>query len=266
VSNGLSFGSVAEQYDRARPGYPEALIEVLWEHARLRPGDRALEIGAGTGQATIPLAARGLNITAVEPSSEMAAIIGRRLCAAGYEGRTVVADFESARLDDASFELVYAATSWHWLDPQRRFGIAGRVVVPGGTLAVFWTWPRWRATELVEELDAAYERSGAPLATMGPMHPLEPEPHVLGREWSGEIERSEVFEQPLGKSLAWSQSYSATGYTELLGTYGDHIGLTPEVRGRLFADIEAIIDAAGSRIELNYRTLLLMARASPKRS
>jgi SAM-dependent methyltransferase len=260
--NRLGFGSVADQYDRARPGYPEPLIDALWEHAELRPGSRALEIGAGTGQATMSFAARGLNVLAVEPSSEMAAIIDRKLSASGYEGRTLVADIESAELDDASFDLIYAATSWHWLDPERRFEIASRAVAPDGTLAVMWTWPKWRETELVGQLDAAYERSGAPLATMGPMHPLEPDPGALGREWAGEIERSDVFERPLGKLLPWSESYTSDGYTDLLGTYGDHIGLTPAVRLTLFRDIERIIDVAGGHIEVNYRTLLLMARAS----
>jgi hypothetical protein len=70
-----------------------------------------------------------------------------------------------------------------------------------------------------------------------------------------------VFEDPLGKLLDWSQTYTATGYTDLLGTYGDHMGLEPEVRDRLFADIEAIIESGDGTIELNYRTLLLMARA-----
>jgi SAM-dependent methyltransferase len=260
--NRLSFGSVADQYDRARPGYPEPLIDVLWEYAELQPGGRALEVGAGTGQATMSFADRGLNVLAVEPSAEMAAIIDRKFSAAGYVGRTLVADFEAVELDVASFDLIYAATSWHWLDPERRFEIASRAVTPSGTLAVMWTWPKWRETELVGQLDAAYQRSGAPLATMGPMHPLEPDPGALGREWAGEIERSDVFERPLGKLLPWSQSYTSNGYTDLLGTYGDHIGLTAQVRTRLFRDIEGIIDAAGGHIEVNYRTLLLMARAS----
>jgi SAM-dependent methyltransferase len=258
----LRFGSVAERYDRARPGYPESLIDILWENAQLEPGDRALEIGAGTGQATIPFAARGLNVLAVEPSAAMAAIIDRKLSAAGHDGRTVVSDFESVELEDAAFKLIYAATSWHWLDPERRFAIAGRAIAPGGTLAVLWTWPLWRATHLIAELDAAYERSGAPLETMGPMHPTEPDAGALGREWSREIERSDVFEKPLGKLIDWSQSYTAAGYTDLLGTYGDHIGLVPEVRARLFADVESIIDADEGAAELHYRTLLLAARAS----
>jgi SAM-dependent methyltransferase len=188
--NRLSFGSVAEQYDRARPGYPQGLIDVLWEHSDLRPGDRALEIGAGTGQATMSFAARGLHVLTVEPNAAMAEIVSHKLSAAGYEGRTLVSDFESAELEQAAFALIYSATSWHWLDPERRFEICARAVAPSGTLAVLWTWPRWRATELVERLDAAYRTSGAPLASMGPMHPLEPDAGALGREWAGEIERS----------------------------------------------------------------------------
>jgi trans-aconitate methyltransferase len=65
---------VAELYDRARPSYPAGAIDALLAHGALAPGDRVIEVGAGTGKATELLAARGLRVLALEPSAEMAAV------------------------------------------------------------------------------------------------------------------------------------------------------------------------------------------------
>jgi ubiquinone/menaquinone biosynthesis C-methylase UbiE len=58
-----TFGSVAEQYDRARPEYPQEIYDDLAELAALEPGSRVLEIGPGSGKATAELARRGYSVT-----------------------------------------------------------------------------------------------------------------------------------------------------------------------------------------------------------
>ena len=70
------FGEVADLYDRARPGYPEQLVEDVLRFRGL-PAPRVLEVGAGTGKATVVFAARGLEIVALEPTPEMAAVAAR---------------------------------------------------------------------------------------------------------------------------------------------------------------------------------------------
>ncbi len=77
------FGEIAQQYDAFRPSYPDALFDTIVEFGELHAGDRALEIGAGTGKATAGFRARGLDVHALEPSPEMAAI----LRATGVGGR-----------------------------------------------------------------------------------------------------------------------------------------------------------------------------------
>jgi SAM-dependent methyltransferase len=261
---GRNFGVFADLYDRARPGYPGGLIDALFDYCQAAPGDAALEIGAGTGQATRAVAARGLRVTAIEPSAELAAIADRNFEIAGLSAETLVTTFEEAVLPAAAYRLIYAATSWHWLDPATRFVRAERAIAPDGTLAVLSTWPRWRATELRPALDAVYQNSGAPLAEMGPIYPGEPDPGALAREWRGEIERSNVFGEPEGKLARWSVNYGSRAYADLLGTYGDHISLEPEIRDRVLDGVRAVVDAAGGTIALEYMTLLLMARAASR--
>ena len=257
----LRFGLIAAQYDRVRPGYPEELIDAVMAYGHLGALDHALDVGAGTGQATVQFAARGLSVLALDPSAEMARIANDKFKAAGLDAEAMVGEFESAPLGEDRFELIYAATSWHWLAPDVCFQVAARSIAPGGTLAVLSTWPLWRRTKLRPELDEVYERSGAPVPEMGPMCPSEPDAGALAREWLRDTRNSGTFGDQAGKLAYWSVSYTAQGYVDLLGTYGDHIGLEPEVRERLFEGIRGTVDAAGGTIEVRYSTLLLLARA-----
>src|SRR6478736_1719360 len=130
-----TFDAVAERYDRARPGYPEAAVDDLLEGL---PSDaRILEIGCGTGQLTVPLAKRGYAITAVELGEDLARVARRNL--AKYPDAAVVtADFETW-VPPAPFDLAVAATSFHWIDPARRAALASAALRPRGTLAIIDT-------------------------------------------------------------------------------------------------------------------------------
>src|ERR1700742_709777 len=89
-----NFGEVAELYDLVRPGYPLGLLTSMLDYAQVGPGDTALEIGAGTGQAPLRIANAGLAVTALEPSPELAAIANRNFAAAGLTAQAVVTTFE----------------------------------------------------------------------------------------------------------------------------------------------------------------------------
>src|SRR4051794_37957712 len=106
-------------YDRVRPGYPEELFEDLAERTGLRPGSRVLELGCGTGQATVPLARRGYEIVAVELGAGLADVAREKL--EGFPSvHVVTAAFEAWPLPVEPFDAVVAATSFHWIDPAVR--------------------------------------------------------------------------------------------------------------------------------------------------
>jgi SAM-dependent methyltransferase len=258
-----SFGAVAAQYDEARPGYPEKLVEDVFTYSGIVSGARALEIGAGTGQATAQFAWRGLSIRAIEPSGEMTALIQEKFDGSGLDVTAEATDFETAALDADAYDLVFAATSWHWLTPGGRWESVARTLRPGGTLAVFWNWPHWRKSDLREELDAVYERSGANLDELGPMLKLEIDPAALAREWTRDAPDLDAFVEMKTAVYQWSIDYSAEEYVQLLGTYADHIALDPEVRQRVFTEITEVIDAHGGTLKLPHSTMLLLAKRAP---
>jgi SAM-dependent methyltransferase len=131
--SGLLFGSVADSYERYRLGYPGELLTAVLRYAG-RPVGAALEVGAGTGKATRLFASAGVEVTALEPDPQMAALLAKTT--RGLPVEPVVAAFE--RFDTTRrFGLVYAGAAWHWTDPQTRWAKAAELLTPGGVLALF---------------------------------------------------------------------------------------------------------------------------------
>jgi SAM-dependent methyltransferase len=129
VEKGLVFDRVAAEYDRVRPGYPPELIEAALAGGEIR---RVLEIGCGTGQLTQALAARGLEVEAVEPGANLAALARRRVPALRvHPGR-----FEDVELPLGTYDAVFSATAFHWIDPDVGWTKAAAVLRPGGRLAL----------------------------------------------------------------------------------------------------------------------------------
>src|SRR3712207_1059476 len=116
-----TFDGVASLYDEVRPGYPARLFDELASLSGTGPGARALEIGCGTGQATLPLARRGYRLLGLELGSNLAALARTKL--ADYPNARVLAcSFEGWPLEEGAFDLVVSATAFHWVDPRIRYG------------------------------------------------------------------------------------------------------------------------------------------------
>lgn len=132
------FNRVADAY-RARPPYPAALVDRLAALAG-GAGARVADLGAGTGLAALPLAARGLHVDAVEPAAAMLCVAAERLAAEepGAAGRLrlVHATAERSGLPGGAFDLVLLADVVQWVDPELAGGEAARLLRPGGAFAV----------------------------------------------------------------------------------------------------------------------------------
>ena len=254
----VTFDSAAALYQEARPEYPEALYQALVSAAALGPGSTALEVGCATGKATLPLARRGLAVTCLEIGAGLAAEARRNLAA--FDAVEVVLDsFESWRPPGpAAFDLVFAATAWHWIDPAVGYRRARELLRPGGHLAI---WDQWHVfpdggDPIFRELQAVYDEIGEGLPP-GARYARPGETP----DRRAEIEATGLFDDVLVHRFDWELSYDAEAYIRLLDTFSGHIAMAEWQRERLYGEIRRrLARRPDGRLRRHWESVLHVAR------
>jgi SAM-dependent methyltransferase len=210
-----SFGAAAEIYERVRPGYPDAAIDWL-----LPPGARVvLDLGAGTGKLTRQLAARGLEVLAVEPSGGMRETL--RAVVPGVQALAGTA--EAIPLGRAAVDAVLVAQAWHWVDVPRAVPEVARVLRPGGQLGLIWN-SRDESVGWVAQLSALMEGG------VEQMNSAEPQ---VGPPF-GPLER---------RDFGWAQRLSPDALVDLVASRSYVITASPEARAARLAAVRRLADS-----------------------
>lgn len=235
------FDDDAEAYQRTRPVCPAGLFDDLVRLARLRPGDRVLEIAPGTGQATMPLAERGLAVTAVELGPSLAAVARRRL--APFPGVEVVtSSFEDWRPPDgARYDAVVVCNALHWIDTGVRYAKPAALLRPGSVFAIIssqWVHPVdadpfW--TDVQEDYQAV-GFDGSP-----PPPPDQVEPWHLPAGETG-------FTETASLRYPFTKTYSAEDYLAQLSTQAGTRELGQDRAADFLARVRRRLDALDSPI------------------
>jgi SAM-dependent methyltransferase len=229
-----TFDSAAQLYHQARPDYPDELYDELVRLAALRPGAPLLEVGCATGKATLPLARRGFRITCVEMGADLAEAARQNL-AAFPAVEVIHAAFETWRPSaEIRFDLVFAATAWHWIDPAVRYERASELLRPGGHLALWnaaHAFPAGGDTFFADIQDV-YDEIGEGM----PPGALRHRPGELPDD-RAEIEASGLFGDVVIRHFDWEIIYSADEYIRLLDTFSGHIAMDQWKRDRLYGEI-----------------------------
>ncbi len=243
-----TFDEVAQLYERLRPDYPARLFDDLVALSGVPPEGRLLEIGCGTGKATVELARRGFRMTCLEPGPHLAEIARRRLVA-HPEVRIVEQTFEDWPPADAAFDLVVAAQSFHFVDPHVGLAKVARVLRPGGALAIFGNRPQSGDSAADRRIQRAYARHAPALA------------HREGEmAWEDRLDDSGLFGTVIVCRYRWQRDYSAADYVGLMETQSHHRLLPPRRRAELMRAIGDAISAGGGTLVVRYVTRLYLAR------
>lgn len=205
------FDLAPEDYQRTRPVCPPRLFDDLVERAGLDAGDRVIEIGCGTGQATVPLARRGLAVTAVELGAGLADLARRRLTEFP-DADVVTSSFEDWRPQATPVDAVVAVNSLHWIDPRLRYAKPHTLLRPGGAMVVaecLWARPVdaepfW--TEVQEDYQAVAFEGSPP-----------PPPERIG-PWHFPPEAGSLFEEVASLRYPFEVVYGADDYLANLAT------------------------------------------------
>jgi SAM-dependent methyltransferase len=252
------FDQEAVLYDEMRPGYPDALIADVISLSAIPPGGRILEIGSGTGKASLPFAGLGYSMLCSELGSHLAAVARQHL--ALYPKVAVwVGAFEDWEVEVSAFDLAMSATAFHWLDPAVALPKIARALRPDGALALFWYLhvEDEQSRDQFEALRDVYRREVPELASTGP----QPRSHELVAKTVDTIDRTGLFGPVTVRSYEWDVSYDTAAYLRLLCTYADHIALHRDRRDGLLQALAAVIDArSGGRVRVPYVSTLYVAR------
>lgn len=174
------FASVAETYELGRPDYGPAVIGAAAAELGIRPGDRVLDLAAGTGKLTRALVAYGFDVVAVEPQEPLRRVLAEKVGAASVCDGVA----EQIPLEDGSAAGVMIADAFHWFDRPRALAEIHRVLVPGGGLALFNTVPDWSGASWAHEL-------GSLVVGCRPEHP-----HFDGGPWHEFAREAGGFAEP----------------------------------------------------------------------
>ena len=240
ADDGLGFDNVPEIYDRVRPTYPPELFGTLFAYLSRDSGLRAVEIGPATGKATWPLLEHGIAVTAVEPGASLAAFLEDKLGGEYAALDVVVAKFEDAALEAGAFDLVLAATSFHWVDKETRFQRCHELLREGGAFAVIHT------NQIESDVDAGFFAAAQPIYDRhqdndpGYAPPSEDE---LEPEEYGGLVASGLFDDIQLHKYRWDQTYTSREYGDLMRSYSGTQAMTPPQQEALIGDITAFIDA-----------------------
>jgi SAM-dependent methyltransferase len=245
----LSFGRVAETYERFRPGYPVELFDLVMTYAG-RPVRTALEIGAGTGKATRLFAEREVTVTATEPDGEMLAELRKHVPA---NVRTVQAAFEDL-CPGESYELVYAAAALHWTNPEGRWSRMAALLEPGGVFASFGG-PVRLADAAVEE---AVRAARAPFLESDDVPSPDGTPPGQGMQWPGtELRRSGWFADVQQAAIERRLTMTAHDYIGHLSTISAYLELPASEREQVYGRIMQVLPET---VEIDGDITVLLAR------
>lgn len=251
-----SFDAVAAAYDAGRPGYPETLIDEAIRLSGIGPGGAILEIGCGTGQASVPFARRGYRLLCLEPGPNLAALARRNLYA--HPGATVLdMRFEDWPLAPGTFDVVLAATALHHVAVEQRYTRTARALKPGGALVILGSHPGTDDPDFRAELDACYTRWWGAASTR------EYADWTLERRinWTRDaIVASGCFDPPAMRHEEWSMEYDLERYMAWLDSDSGRLKHPPAAQEGLKADIASLIVRRGGTVRRGVTTILAVAR------
>lgn len=253
-----TFDAAAGTYHQARTRYPDALYDRLAAVTDLCPGTVVLELGPATGVATVELARRGAAVTGVELGENLVAEARRNL--AGFPDVEIIhGSFDTWEPPAwGSFDLVVAASCWHWMDPDTRHERAHRHLRAGGHLA------HWSAGHVIPadgdpffaELQEVYDEIGEGME--GGWREIRPGELPERRD---ELEASGLFEVVAIDQYDWEEIYDAESFIAVLGTFSGHIAMTTQQRDRLYGEIRRrLAERPTGTLRRHYGAALHIAR------
>jgi SAM-dependent methyltransferase len=252
------YGSVADDYNKVRPRYPQNLTDRVVELAQLSsdatilevgcgPSDATiLEVGCGPGNATISFARLGFSIVCLEPNPEFCRLVQHN-CQEYPLVKILNISLEEWQLEASKFDVVLAANSWHWIPPEVKYSKSAQALRDNGFLILLWNMTP----------EPNYE-AHAPSLTRYEGREMQEE---ILRGFGQNILDSGLFRDLISEQIPCNVSYSTDDYLMLLNTFSQYRAIAPQTKNSLFEGLKDKLESQlqGS-IELSYLSAFHLAR------
>ena len=227
-------------YDKFRPTYGTKIFEDILSYSKITQSSKILEIGCGTGNATFPMIQTGAEVTAVEIGENLSQYTAQKF--SKYSNFHVIHSAFEDYQETAKYDLIFAATSFHWIKPDRSYSRCKELLAAGGVLAVFWNTPRIsrKNLDLYEEIQGLYQR-------FMPNGQEEKELLLESKWYTQRCNDLNGFLKENGyldcifKIYQDTRVFSADEYIGLLQTYSNHMALPSDARTTFFEKIHSAI-------------------------
>ncbi|AIF41900.1 hypothetical protein HX89_14445 (plasmid) [Dermacoccus nishinomiyaensis] len=245
-----TFEQGAEAYDRLRPQFPAEIFETLRRRVGRRWRSRVLEVGAGTGRVTIPLLGAGALVEIAEPSADMVRVLTDRLAVLGLSDHALVRQITFEQIpDENTYDLVLAAQSFHWADPETRWRRLAAMIRPDGRAFMCWNgWSLDGDHHDLEAVRAAYDADGEGVQA-----------DLIDGRSNGSWVETEVDAAPGLRTdaideFSWGWTLSIEDYLALLATTSQYVVVDRAQRERLFTALHTVL---GEEVHLAGRTFAI---------
>lgn len=259
----LTFNEDALNYDRFRPTYTDELFDDVIHFSSLNSSKDALEIGIGTGQATLPFLKTGCQITAIEIGDKMAQFSRKKF--AKYKSFEVInQEFESVQLDENAYDLIYSASAFHWIPKEIGLPKVYSLLKSGCVFAWFSVQPAPTQEHSIihEEFQKVYCKHSKYFGDEKSLTDLQMRKNQAEEK---RLNRSNAIKQygfvdVTDKLYYGSRTFNAEDYTALISTYSDHMAMPEDIRIPFLKEISDIINAYGGKFTLSDTMILCMGR------
>ncbi len=251
------FQDIISDYEAARPGYPPELYRDIVEFSSLADTSKLLEIGAGPGQATEYFVKNDYDITALEISEKQIRFLRDKF--AEYPNLSCVCStFEDFTSPKETYNLIFSATAFHWIQPEVGYPKAYNLLQPNGVMAVFWHLASIiePETEMLRRIRDIYRTYAPELDD----YISREEGEVLHQRRMKEIQTGGLFQNPISKTYRWNDVYDTERYLKLMNSYSDFHAISKDAREAILSEVAAYIERNGGRITIPQEVRLYMAR------
>lgn len=254
----LTFNEVPEEYDCLRPKYPDTLSVDVIQYSALDKTKKALEIGIGTGQATLPFLKTGCELTAIELGDKLAEFSKKKF--KEYKRFKVMnQDFETAFLEENNYDIIYSASAFHWISPEIGLPKVYRLLKAGGVFAWFSVQPAPSQKNMHDELQKVYSEYKKYFSYEAPQFDRIPEAQSKLLDRLNKFKQygfTEIFD----KLYSGSRTLNAKDYATLCGTYNDHRAIPEADRVVFLQKLEDTVKRCGGIFTFADTFLLCMGK------